>query len=246
MSAPPAAAAAAWTPASLPGLAYWYEADAAHSFTDLGVTAVTTDGQQVEQVNDKSGLGHTLTQSNAAWRPTWFSNSGKPYWQFSDSVTNFLQSASGLTVVDASGQWWMAVTVSFDSLTAQQIPASIEGSPNRIAWLWASGGSARARSFNNANSATDDVGNALTAGTPVVLIGYATTAAVEVFNDNVSSGSTALTGTRANNTATLTLGESAGSGLPVGGKIFVWIGGTGTLSSSDRANLQAYMAALHP
>lgn len=243
-------AAAGWTPASLPGLNIWATADAAYSFTDLGTTNVSADGQSVEQVNDRSGHGFNLTQSGVSGsRPTWFSNSGKPYWQFTAANSQNVESANGLNLVDASGQSYIALAISFDSVTVGQLAVALENTTAATRML-AMGNTAGAvawlKSYKSDGTSTDETGNAVTAGSPCVLIGTVTTSSAEVWVNNVSSGGSALSGSREVSTGHLVLGESIVTGSPVGGKIFGIVQGTGILSSTDRANLQTYMAGLHP
>lgn len=59
-----------------------------------GTVPVTTDGQTVARIDDKSGLGRHMIQSTAGSRPT-FRNSGGVRWLQFDGTDDFL-TASGL------------------------------------------------------------------------------------------------------------------------------------------------------
>src|SRR5215469_5429220 len=52
-----------WTPASLPGLVAWYDAQTAAS--------IVLNGSTVSQWNDRSGHGYNATQSTAANQPAY-------------------------------------------------------------------------------------------------------------------------------------------------------------------------------
>lgn len=67
----PAAAAAAWTPASLSNLLAWYKADTG-VYSDAGTT-LATDTQTVQQWNDQSGNGYHLLQATSGRRPQYLS-----------------------------------------------------------------------------------------------------------------------------------------------------------------------------
>jgi hypothetical protein len=70
ITAPAPGAAAIAVPLTVAGLKAWYDfSDATTMYTDLGVTLVTTDGQSIEQINDKSGQANHLTQTVAGSRP---------------------------------------------------------------------------------------------------------------------------------------------------------------------------------
>lgn len=62
--------------------------DLSSMFTDDGITAVTTVGQAVYRINDKSGRGNHLRQADATKRPTYQLRDGKPCLRFtSDGMT---------------------------------------------------------------------------------------------------------------------------------------------------------------
>lgn len=61
---------AEWTPNSIAGCVLWYDfSDANTLFTDAGSTKVSSDGDAIYQVNDKSGNNHHGVQTTAGARP---------------------------------------------------------------------------------------------------------------------------------------------------------------------------------
>jgi hypothetical protein len=66
------AAPAAWSPTDVAGLKIWYDfSDITTMFTDAGVTQVSSDGDLIQQINDKSGNGNHATQAVGVDRPTY-------------------------------------------------------------------------------------------------------------------------------------------------------------------------------
>ena len=65
-------AAPAWTPNSISGCVLWYDfSDADTMFTDAGTTKVSSDGDAIYQINDKSTSGINATQATANNRPAY-------------------------------------------------------------------------------------------------------------------------------------------------------------------------------
>ena len=234
----------AFTPASISGLDFWLEADPTKLYTDAGTTLVSADGQAVQQANDKSGLGRNVSNITLANRPLYKTDLAKPSLLFDG--TDSLISANGLSLVDGSGQHWLAVSLlrSSSSPNFQEpvVITDIGGSTGYVADFYLDT-SAHFESRDAAGASQEDTQASFPSATATVLIGTITTAAIEVFIDNVSAASTSISTTRRTNTATLIIG---GLSVNFTGRIFGVCHGTGVLSSTDRGNLQTYMAALHP
>ncbi len=65
-----AAAASAFVPTDISGCRLWLDfSDADYLFTDAGTTKVSTDGNAIYQVNDKSGNNYNVIQATEARRP---------------------------------------------------------------------------------------------------------------------------------------------------------------------------------
>lgn len=84
-----------FSPLFVPGILGWWDfADPSQLYTDAGVTLVSSDGQTVQQVNDKSGNGVALGQSGAGARPTYKVNilNGKSVLRFDGGDVLFTSS----------------------------------------------------------------------------------------------------------------------------------------------------------
>lgn len=230
--------AALWTPASL-SPDFWIEAaDTAHIYTDLGSTPVTTDGQAVEQWNDKSGNARNVTQAVSASRPLYKTDLTKPSLLFDGVNSQFLQSASSLTWTDGSGQHWFAISAQTAG-GAKELATIKQGS--YLADLYADT-SLHTEIFNAASAFQEATKTGVVANTPFVAIGTIATGAITSYVDNVAGTPNSSPGTLLTSTSTMLVGGTNN----FGGRIFGLVHGQGTLSSTDRANLQTYMAALHP
>lgn len=99
-------AAAAWSPAQLfaaSEIGVWYDpSDLSTMWTDTGrTTPVTTDGDLVACIDDKSGNGFHATQSNSSLRPA-YKTSGGLHWLAFDGTDDCLATSSiDFTATDA-------------------------------------------------------------------------------------------------------------------------------------------------
>jgi hypothetical protein len=80
--------ASAWSPASLPGLVVWYDAQ--------NTASITLNGSNVAQWNDQSGNGHNMTQGTAGNQPPYSATglNGKPSVNFNIASTSTSQQLS--------------------------------------------------------------------------------------------------------------------------------------------------------
>lgn len=83
--------AGAWSPADLPGLAFWYTAVPAYCFTDAGGTTAAGDADPVYVWHDRSGNDRHFSQSTLALRMILYSLGGGRYCNTSDGVDDFYQ-----------------------------------------------------------------------------------------------------------------------------------------------------------
>lgn len=66
---------AEFLPTDIAGLRLWYDlSDATTMFTDAGITPVSLDNDAIYQINEKSGVGSNLIQTNIARRPLYKTN----------------------------------------------------------------------------------------------------------------------------------------------------------------------------
>lgn len=81
----------AFTPAALPGLSAWYDpSDLSTLFQDVAMTIpVTSDGQPVAAMKDKSGNGRHAVQATASARPLYRNASGVKWLEF-DGVDDWM------------------------------------------------------------------------------------------------------------------------------------------------------------
>ena len=238
------AAVSSWTPASLPALKAWYEAGASTTFTDAGVTNVTADGQAVAQWNDKSGNGQNMADyGGSTTRPLWNSGAGKPYLAFDG--TNDTLVANLTAPVDGSGQVYVAVSGYFNSVAVDSVIASLLIGADGFVSIYSFGGNSLAQ-VAGTGTVNNEGGPALTSATPCVLIATMTTSAAEMFLDNATNGSTALSASRTTGGGVFYAGSIDGGSQFFAGRIYGAVVGAGVLSSGDRASLQSYMAGLHP
>lgn len=88
-----AASSAAFVPTDISGLGFWFDmSDADTMFTDNGSTKVSTDGDKIYRINDKSGNNYYLSQSTESKRPLYKTN-----------IKNGLSTASTIGV--SAGEW---------------------------------------------------------------------------------------------------------------------------------------------
>lgn len=94
---------AAFSPAQIAGLSAWYDpSDLSTLFQDTAMTvAVTTAGQSVAAMKDKSGKGRHMVQPTAAARPTYGTDGTRHWLSFDgvdDSMTAPVQAIAGTSV----------------------------------------------------------------------------------------------------------------------------------------------------
>ncbi|AVW93595.1 hypothetical protein DA792_21385 (plasmid) [Celeribacter baekdonensis] len=98
-----------WSPTALSAFAWYDVSDLSTLFQDMGQTVpVTTDGDPVGMVLDKSGNGYHLTQSVALSRPI-YRTDGASHWLNFDGSTQTLEHAT--LPVPATFSFVMAATV---------------------------------------------------------------------------------------------------------------------------------------
>lgn len=245
---PAVAVTGTFTPASVSGLDYWLEADPTTLYTDSGTTLVTTDGDAIQQANDKTANARNLTQSTLANKPLYKVGTGGHHYIHCDGSNDFLEGGLVGPWQDGTGAHWFAISL--------QINSHSTGSGEHVIVKLVNGGTIIAYIYyidnviglNVDNTFIEATGGSsdFTNGVPLVVIGTVTATAAELFLNNVSpDGATTLTGTRNTGNANLVIGSNIGIGA-ADVDIFGICHGQGALSSTDRGNLQTYLAGLHP
>lgn len=123
---------ATFNPALAPGLVAWWDfSDAAYLYTDSGTTPVSSNGDVVGQINDKSGNGNHLRQTDGTKKGTYRTNqiNGYPIVRLdgsndcyqcisSASTFNFLNNAASSVyfVVKSSGTQTTGVYYLMDNM----------------------------------------------------------------------------------------------------------------------------------
>jgi hypothetical protein len=232
------------------GTKIWVETDATHLYTDAGTILVSATGQSVQQANDQSGGSNHAGSSTAGERPTYQIVSGKPCLRF-DGSNDRIFSGPGIALLDGTGQFWIAISCTLANLTAanQYLIEIFQsgGSFLEIGWLRAqSSGASVLTSFDNTTSGSDDNGATLSATTPVVLLGQVSSGTLELWVNNASGGSSALSGTRQTGAAYVVVGADSGNANNATMDVFGWGAGTGVLGSTDRTSVYTRLAGLHP
>jgi hypothetical protein len=224
-----------WSPASLgANLAFDFtHLDSSHLFTDTGcTTALTTDGQTAKCIKDTT-TGVTATNATG-W--VYHANSGKPYLQMDG--TSFFRTAA-IAFTDASGQVSMWAVVA---------PA-VSGNNALLGFfghtlLIANPGLNRSQ-VTAYNTTPSSIGQDFKSGTALntaaVFSGIITTSTAEVFVDNATDGSTAISGTLYSGS---TLGIDIGN-TATGPFYGAWME-KAVADSTTQTNAQTYGAALHP
>ena len=226
-----------WTPASLPNLVAWYDAQAA--------STIILNGSTVSQWNDKSGHGYNAVQGTAASQPTHGATSfnGKPGLTFNGS-SNAIVAAAPAGLFPNAFAWYGAIA---PQSSAANISPFDRGLNNLPAPFYLSGSSVF---IGNGSTYTLDPGptsyRLLTVGAPVVFGGLYTKSgdAYTEWSNGTQSYLNAAEGAAANygdNATTINLGSRPDSGgyySGVTGEMVL----AGALATADRQKLEGYMA----
>lgn len=230
----------------------WYDpSDLSTLWQDTaGTTAVTTSGQSVARIDDKSGSGHHLTQATAASRPT-YQTSGGLHWLDFDGTDDYLQETSFTASITDSGG---ALAVSSASNNAEKIGGLLEelvqgssGDTGRNIIYF----DTRATPRRIANYAPDSTG-----GTVDRLIDLDaeidSTAKVFIFNsdgtsgsaylDNVQQGSTVSTTAAFPSTTKITIGRQAAGPSYHDGKLYGALILDRALTTQERSDLNTWLS----
>ena len=117
---------------------WWDPSDMSTLFQDTaGATPVTTVGQPVGRINDKSGRGNHLTQATAGSRPLLQNANFENYLDF-DGVDDFLVSPTinFATAVVNSMSIWLGVNKTTDTPTGSAVELSVTSASSNGVFMW--------------------------------------------------------------------------------------------------------------
>lgn len=224
----------------------WYDpSDLSTLWQDTaGTSAVTTAGQSVARIDDKSGNGRHLTQATAADRPT-YQSSGGLHWLDFDGA-DFLQLSTASTNITEGGGTIAAVASSddlnsVDGLIEEFIDDATDA--NRNALFFDTRTSPR-RLFNYACDATDrfiDL-DAEINGDAKTFIFSSDGSTGGAYLDNVQQGSSVTTTANFSANTKITLGRQNAGQLALDGKIYGAIILDRGLTAEQRNNLHFWFS----
>jgi hypothetical protein len=243
---------AAWTPAQLPSLALWLDADDA--------STITLNGSDVSQWDDKSGNGNHVSNATAATQPPYLATgwNGKPTLSFTQSGLEFLfkagvsNFASNTDFTIASAFEFLQTNNNWDMIAGWRNTANSSGSSGGAPILQGMGSSQQIGYHNTDNTDTRikvDVTARL--GKKVATISRSG-------GTNGDGGAATVTSTGFSQATydtdtTQTWASSAATGFQVGGRqqsatqygnkyICEVVGCNTKLSTEDRQKLEGYLA----
>lgn len=232
----------AFTPLSLSPAAWYDPSDLSTMFQDTaGTTPVTTDGDPVGRINDKSGNGRNLLQATAASRPL-YKTSGGLHWLLFDGSDDFLETAA-FALTDASGHHSSGVAMQLDvAAGVHSILDADDGSANRLSqFVRVSGGTPESIAFNTGAAVFSD--NCASVSTnDAVLTQQTASSAVEIFKDGAGDGSTAITGSMKTMTRPLCVGaNNSGAAQFLDGRVYGAVHLARALAPGEMADLVTYL-----
>jgi hypothetical protein len=244
-------AAAVEFPLSLSPAAWYDPSDTSTLWKDTaGTDPVTTDGDAVARIDDKSGNDNHLIQATAANRPL-YKTSGGLHWLLFDGTDGLVSSAAA-TLTDGSGQWSSyAAAHSTSDASDQYLLVSDDGAAANLArFININFNVARAVTWNTGETAFADNGGVVVLNSDMVVSAVCSTTAIESKIDGVSgfggffAGSTAVTGTLKSQTGKVCMGHADGGSQDFSGRVHGAIIVPDALGASDQSALLTYMAAL--
>ncbi len=230
----PAAAAAAWTPASLTGLVAWYKAD----------VGVTTSGGNVTAVADQSGNGYDLTNASTTVAYNATGLNGLPTFEYTVGAAGFLRSsvdAVGLT--GATGSAFVVAQIRSPSNDGHVVSYLGNGqaveynNAASAAWLLRDGTNNSVKAYrNNGLLTTGAISLATNYRLGVIFDG----SFCQIYINNSVQASPVACTDSFTQLGTLYFG-SAPSGGPLDGFISEIVITSSSMSSGDRSSLDSYL-----
>jgi hypothetical protein len=234
----------AWTPAQLPGLALWLDADDA--------STITLNGSTVSQWNDKSGNARHVSQATAANQPTLTASglNGKPEIRF-DGVNDYLAAASPL--IGTTHSLFVVFTPTIENQTGSLFGQWSAGQNGRFTILvnQISSGAPGAGFLNTFNaSATGGGGSGGLAvevaisNAPTLITSISTTGSEQwkLFKDGAEWDSATIASVYTGVNSAIGSLNGTGSLFPFDGTVSELISLPSVLSTTNRQLLEGYLA----
>jgi hypothetical protein len=215
-----------WTPAQLPGLSLWLDADDA--------STITLNGSTVSQWNDKSGNARNASQATAANQPTRTLNGlgGRTVLTF-DGVNDFLNATLTLTnfSVGIVGTLTVNTAIIYYPLG---FGTPLSGGSNGV--------SVGGTNFTQ-RAALNGATSLLTNETVTLNSPYLITAHAQTGNRLISfNGQTPATDTNSQSISAVRIGQRSDNFWPYAGPIGEIVITNTALSTTDRQRLEGYLA----
>ena len=230
------AAAPAFVPTDISGLALWLDAsDETTLFTDAGTTAVTADGDAVYQWNDKSGNARHVSQTTAGNRPLY-----KTGVLNSKSVLRFDGTNDKLSVAsyDSGASWTRFVVVNGTTGYGYQLATPIES------YIYVPGG-AHFSATGVSGESQFDVTVSLTGAWKILSHRCDGTHAGHISRNNGTdlTRGTVYASSNPGNPASATLNIGGGGFAPLAGDIAEVIFYDSVLSEANITSVESYLAS---
>lgn len=227
---------AAFSPADIPGLRYWYDAN----------TLALANNDPVSTWADLSGNSLDLTGTTTT-RPLWKTAqvNGFPAVDF-DGSDDFLSRAS-MSISPTTGQWTSFAVARLDSVSGVHSIVDADLAASRIAQILRTNGTAAEALQIAGGVATDVAGVTLSTATWYVFEAVHSATTIECLVNGATNGTTASTGL-STATTTFALGANGSAGAAGGaarldGQITAAIGYDNAVSSPNRSLARAYLGS---
>lgn len=228
----------------------WYDpSDLSTMWTDTsGTTQVTSDGDLVARIDDKSGNGRHLIQATSTARPTYKTSGGLHWLDFDGGDWLYLDTAAS-SITDSGGA--LAVAAASDQAEAvqgllEEVDTIAESSPSsfrNVVYFDTRSGTKRFSSY-----AVDDTNrfvdlDAEIDGTAKVFIFSSDGATGEGYLDNSQQGSSVTTTANFSNNTIISLGRQDAGPIYHDGKIYGAVILDRGLTTVERGNLNTYLSS---
>ena len=242
------ASSSAWSPADITGCVLWLDfGDADTMFTDAGSTKVSTDGDSIYQINDKSGNSNHSVQTDSSMRPLY-----KTSIQNSKSAGLFDGSNDRMRTSNNVELQYFTIFAVFNRTGGNSNGGPIGMDKNTFAGnayrlfqfrINTSTNNAELIGFNTAGGAFTD-SQAITQANISLATGVRSSSSVQIYVNGASDGATSATGTDNTVTDYFSIGKSyqyTGTIQHLGGYICEIVVYNSALSSENLTTVTNYL-----